>query len=106
MEGTSSPVTSWLDQHAAQSCGVSQKRAAIEKIPRGAGATDMTNDVLSGSAFETVAEAYNRNADKYDDFIEHNPNLMRMRQKVYSHVTSLLPTGSRILDLACGTGTD
>lgn len=66
----------------------------------------MTNDLLSGSAFETVAEAYNRNADKYDDFIENNPNLMRMRNKVYAHVTSLLPTGSRILDLACGTGTD
>lgn len=66
----------------------------------------MTNDVLSGSAFETVAEAYNRNADKYDDFIENNPNLLRMREKVYSHVTSLLPAGARILDLACGTGTD
>ena len=66
----------------------------------------MSNNVLSGSSFETVAEAYNRNADKYDEFIENNPNLMRMRQKVYTHVTSLLPQGSRILDLACGTGTD
>jgi len=28
----------------------------------------------SGSAFETVAEAYNRNADKYDEFIENNPD--------------------------------
>ena len=66
----------------------------------------MTNNVVSGSAFETVAEAYNRNADKYDDFIENNPNLMRMRQKVYAHVTKLLPAGARLLDLACGTGTD
>jgi Methylase involved in ubiquinone/menaquinone biosynthesis len=66
----------------------------------------MTNNVLSNSSFETVAEAYNRNADKYDEFIENNPNLMRMRQKVYAHVTSLLPKGTRILDLACGTGTD
>ena len=66
----------------------------------------MTKDLLSGSAFETVAKAYNRNADKYDEFIENNPNLMRMRQKVYAHVSSLLPEGSRILDLACGTGTD
>lgn len=66
----------------------------------------MTHDVLSGSAFETVAEAYNRNANKYDEFIENNPNLIRMRHKVYQHVTSLLPTDSRILDLACGTGTD
>jgi len=66
----------------------------------------MSTDVLSGSSFETVAEAYNRNADKYDEFIENNPNLMRMRQKVYDHVIDRLPTGSRILDLACGTGTD
>jgi ubiquinone/menaquinone biosynthesis C-methylase UbiE len=66
----------------------------------------MSTDVLSGSSFETVAEAYNRNADKYDEFIENNPNLMRMRQKVYTHVTSLLPQGLRFLDLACGTGTD
>jgi len=65
----------------------------------------MTNSLV-GSSFETVAEAYNRNADKYDEFIENNPNLMRMRQKVYAHVTSLLPQGGRILDLACGTGTD
>lgn len=65
----------------------------------------MTNRVI-GSSFETVAEAYNRNADKYDEFIENNPNLMRMRHKVYAHVTSLLPPSSGILDLACGTGTD
>jgi ubiquinone/menaquinone biosynthesis C-methylase UbiE len=61
---------------------------------------------VSGTSFETVAEAYNRNADKYDEFIENNPNLQRMRHKVYAHVTALLPQGSRILDLACGTGTD
>ena len=66
----------------------------------------MSTKVLTGSSFETVAEAYNRNADKYDEFIENNPNLMRMRQKVYTHVTSLLPAGAHILDLACGTGTD
>jgi hypothetical protein len=28
---------------------------------------------LSGTSFETVAEAYNRNVDKYDEFIENNP---------------------------------
>jgi ubiquinone/menaquinone biosynthesis C-methylase UbiE len=66
----------------------------------------MSTDVLSDSSFETVAEAYNRNADKYDEFIENNPNLMRMRQKIYAHATALLPQGARILDLACGTGTD
>jgi ubiquinone/menaquinone biosynthesis C-methylase UbiE len=29
-----------------------------------------------------------------------------MRNKVYAQVSALLPQGSRILDLACGTGTD
>ncbi|MBI3153421.1 MAG: class I SAM-dependent methyltransferase [Chloroflexi bacterium] len=66
----------------------------------------MNKNVLSGTSFETVAEAYNRNADKYDEFIENNPNLMRMRQRIYKFITARLPKGSRILDLACGTGTD
>ena len=57
-------------------------------------------------AFQTVATAYDRNADKYDEFIENNPNLARMRQRVYKFITARLPQGSRILDLACGTGTD
>ncbi|NOH02267.1 MAG: class I SAM-dependent methyltransferase [Chloroflexi bacterium] len=64
------------------------------------------NKTTLNPAFEIVAEAYNRNADKYDEFIENNPNLMRMRQRVYKFVTARLPRGSRILDLACGTGTD
>jgi ubiquinone/menaquinone biosynthesis C-methylase UbiE len=57
-------------------------------------------------SFDTIAEAYDRNADKYDLFIEGNPNLTRMRQKVYEHITKRVPRGARILDLACGTGTD
>ncbi len=57
-------------------------------------------------AFQTVATAYDRNADKYDEFIENNPNLARMRQRVYKFITARIPRGSRILDLACGTGTD
>lgn len=56
--------------------------------------------------FQTIATAYDRNADKYDAFIEDNANLMRMRQRVYKFITTRLPKGSRILDLACGTGTD
>lgn len=66
----------------------------------------MTNNILSGTSFEIVAEAYDRNADKYDDFIENNENLARMRRRVYQFVTARLPKGARILDLACGTGTD
>ena len=59
---------------------------------------------LINPAFQIVADAYDRNADKYDEFIENNPNLMRMRQRVYKFITARLPKGSRILDLACGTG--
>lgn len=66
----------------------------------------MSDNILSGTSFEIVAEAYDRNADKYDDFIENNENLARMRRRVYDFVTARLPKGSRILDLACGTGTD
>ncbi len=66
----------------------------------------MKQKSLTESSFETVAEAYDRNADQYDEFIKNNPNLSRMRQKVYEHVSAYLPQGSRILDLACGTGTD
>lgn len=66
----------------------------------------MSNRILSGTSLETVAEAYDRNADKYDDFIENNENLARMRKRVYEFVTSRLPKDARILDLACGTGTD
>lgn len=66
----------------------------------------MNKNILTGTSFEVVAEAYDRNADKYDDFIENNENLARMRKRVYDFVTARLPKGSRILDLACGTGTD
>ncbi len=66
----------------------------------------MPNNILSGTSFQTVAEAYDRNADKYDDFIENNDNLARMRQRVYDFVAARVPAGGRILDLACGTGTD
>lgn len=62
----------------------------------------MPNNILSGTSFQTVAEAYDRNADKYDDFIENNDNLARMRQRVYDFVTARVPKGGRILDLACG----
>lgn len=56
--------------------------------------------------FETIAEAFSRTAEKYDSFAEDHPNQTRMRNKVYAHVERLIPKGSRILELNCGTGTD
>ena len=55
---------------------------------------------------ETIAEAFSRTAEKYDSFAEDHPHLTRIRTKVYSHVTRLIPSGSRILELNAGTGTD
>ena len=55
---------------------------------------------------ETIAEAFSRTAARYDSFGENHPHLMRMRRKVYAHLTSRLPTGARILELNAGTGTD
>ncbi len=53
-----------------------------------------------------IAEAFSRTAEKYDAFAVDHPNQTRMRNKVYSHITRLVPPGSRILELNCGTGTD
>jgi len=56
--------------------------------------------------FDTIAEAFSRTAEKYDAFAEEHPNQTRMRAKVYAHIQRLVPPGSRILELNCGTGTD
>jgi len=53
-----------------------------------------------------LAEAFSRTAEKYDAFAVDHPNQTRMRNKVYSHLTRLVPVGSGILELNCGTGTD
>lgn len=60
----------------------------------------------SGASFETIAEAFSRTAEKYDAFAEDHPNQTRMREKVYAHIQRFIPTGARILELNCGTGTD
>ncbi len=53
-----------------------------------------------------IAEAFSRTAEKYDTFAVDHPNQTRMRNKVYSHFTRLVPPGSHVLELNCGTGTD
>lgn len=66
----------------------------------------MGNSASVGNQFDTVAEAFSRTAEKYDSFAEDHPHLTRMRDKVYSHVARFNPSGSRILELNAGTGTD
>ena len=61
---------------------------------------------MSHVPIDTIAEAFSRTAAKYDSFAEDHPHLTRMRNKVYSHVARHVPSGSRILELNAGTGTD
>jgi ubiquinone/menaquinone biosynthesis C-methylase UbiE len=61
---------------------------------------------LLNNQTDTIAEAFSRTAEKYDSFAADHPHLTRIRSKVYAHVTRLLPSGSRILELNAGTGTD
>ncbi|MCL4531257.1 MAG: class I SAM-dependent methyltransferase [Chloroflexi bacterium] len=55
---------------------------------------------------DAIAEAFSRTAAKYDSFASDHPHLTRIRDKVYDHVTRLIPRGVRILELNAGTGTD
>ncbi len=61
---------------------------------------------MTDSSSGIIAEAFSRTAEKYDAFGRDHPNQTRMRYKVYSHVTRLVPPGAHILELNCGTGTD
>src|SRR5574341_2109443 len=66
----------------------------------------MGDEAQLESSQATIAEAFSRTAEKYDSFAADHPHLTRIRDKVYSHVTRFVPTGSRILELNAGTGTD
>ncbi len=61
---------------------------------------------MTGPSLDIISEAFSRTAEKYDAFALDHPNQARMRRKVYAHLTRLVPTGSHILELNCGTGTD
>ncbi len=55
---------------------------------------------------QTIDRAFSLTAAKYDAFGEDHPHQTRMRNKVYAHVQRIVPSGSRILELNAGTGTD
>jgi len=61
---------------------------------------------ISKTQETVIATAFSRTAEKYDAFAEDHPNLTRMRNKVYAHVESQIPSGSHILELNAGTGRD
>jgi hypothetical protein len=54
----------------------------------------------------TVAAAFDRKAQIYDEFGRDHPNLARMRQKVYTAVRSGLSPGAHILEINAGSGID
>jgi ubiquinone/menaquinone biosynthesis C-methylase UbiE len=57
-------------------------------------------------AFATIAEAFSRTAEKYDQFGDDHPHLTRMRHKVYAHLAGFLAPGASVLELNAGTGVD
>jgi len=54
----------------------------------------------------TIADAFSRTAEHYDNFADDHPHLTRMREQVYAHVVRHVPAGASILELNAGTGTD
>jgi SAM-dependent methyltransferase len=53
-----------------------------------------------------VCEAFNRHASGYDAQFARSVAGQAMRQKVWALADRVLPPGSRVLDLGCGTGED
>lgn len=62
----------------------------------------MTNELL----LLATRQAFDRVANDYDGPTGNNYLIQRMRAELWDTVTSNLPTGSRLLDLGCGTGID
>ena len=72
-----------------------------------AAGTPMTQvDLSRAESLATIAEAFSRTAQRYDQFADDHPHLTRMRGKVYDHLERVVPHGARILELNAGTGTD
>ena len=61
---------------------------------------------MTNLSLPTIAEAFSRTAEKYDQFGDDHPHLARMRRKVYAHLARFLQPGARILELNAGTGVD
>jgi ubiquinone/menaquinone biosynthesis C-methylase UbiE len=62
--------------------------------------------LTNGAALSAAATAFDRVADSYDELFTHTAIGMAQRKQVWSKLISAFPTGSRILELNCGTGED
>jgi SAM-dependent methyltransferase len=62
----------------------------------------MTDDLL----LLATRQAFDRVAPNYDGALGNNYLIQRMRAELWETVTSSVPSGSRLLDLGCGTGID
>jgi len=66
----------------------------------------MSPAAVNGPDLEAIADAFSRTAARYDSFADDHPHLTRMREQVYATFARHVPTGSRVLELNAGTGTD
>jgi SAM-dependent methyltransferase len=62
--------------------------------------------LTNGAALSAAATAFDRVADSYDELFTHTAIGMAQRRQVWSKLIAAFPTGSRILELNCGTGED
>ena len=62
--------------------------------------------LTNGAAFSAAATAFDRVADSYDELFTHTAIGMAQRKQVWGKLIAAFLTGSRILELNCGTGED
>jgi ubiquinone/menaquinone biosynthesis C-methylase UbiE len=55
---------------------------------------------------QIVPDAFNAAAASYDDEFTNTPLGRLLRRRVWRHLGRCFPSGSRVLELACGTGED
>ncbi len=55
---------------------------------------------------QIIPDAFNAAAASYDDEFTHTPLGRLLRRRVWHHLGRCFPAGSRVLELACGTGED
>jgi SAM-dependent methyltransferase len=56
--------------------------------------------------YQEVEAAYDRFAGSYDTMVGMHPSAARAKAAALSRLARLVPAGSRLLDIGCGTGTE